>query len=59
MCRNEAPREPGTDGVRGTRRPDGAPASALLDVRGGHCVRIDRVRATIDAQGWEARTPAS
>lgn len=55
--------EVGSDSVRGTRRSDGVPvevpASALLDIRGGHCVRIDRVRARIDAQGWEARTPAS
>jgi hypothetical protein len=29
------------------------PAEALIDIRGGHCVRIDRVRATLDAQGWE------
>ncbi|HYB39934.1 MAG TPA: hypothetical protein VEF72_32255 [Mycobacterium sp.] len=29
------------------------PADALIDIRGGHCVRIDRVRATIDQQGWE------
>lgn len=45
------------DGVRGTRFSDGAPvrvpADALIDIRGGHCVRIDPVKATIDAQGWE------
>jgi hypothetical protein len=29
------------------------PADALIDIRGGHCVRIDRVRATLDQQGWE------
>ena len=29
------------------------PQEALLDIRGGHCVRVDRVRATIDRQGWE------
>jgi hypothetical protein len=29
------------------------PAEALIDIRGGHCVRIDRVRATLDQQGWE------
>lgn len=29
------------------------PQAALLDIRGGHCVRLDRVRATIDQQGWE------
>jgi len=43
--------------VRGRRHEDGrlvdVPANALIDLRGGHCVRIDRVRATIDAQGWE------
>ena len=26
---------------------------ALLDIQGGHCVRLDRARATIDRQGWE------
>lgn len=31
------------------------PASVLLDIRGGHCVRIDRVRTTVDSQGWEVR----
>lgn len=54
--------EVGTDSVRGTRNSDGAavevPVSALLDIRGGHCVRVDRVRATIDAQGWEAASAA-
>lgn len=30
------------------------PANVLLDLRGGHCVRIDRVRATVNDQGWEA-----
>ncbi len=43
--------------VRGRRRRDDrpieVPAAALIDIRGGHCVRIDRVQATIDAQGWE------
>ncbi|ORA82361.1 hypothetical protein BST29_11655 [Mycobacterium malmoense] len=29
------------------------PADTLIDIRGGHCVRIDRVRATLDGQGWE------
>jgi hypothetical protein len=29
------------------------PADTLIDIRGGHCVRIDRVRATLDQQGWE------
>jgi hypothetical protein len=31
------------------------PAEALIDIRGGHCVRIDRVRSTLDQQGWEIR----
>ncbi|MBV9162382.1 MAG: hypothetical protein JO309_06215 [Pseudonocardiales bacterium] len=43
--------------VRGRRREDDqivdVPADVLIDLRGGHCVRVDRVRATIDAQGWE------
>lgn len=43
--------------VVGTRDSDGAgvefPQEALLDIRGGHCVRLDRARATIDRQGWE------
>ena len=30
------------------------PVTALIDMHGGHCVRVDRVRATIDAQGWDA-----
>lgn len=29
------------------------PADTLIDIRGGQCVRIDRVRATLDQQGWE------
>ncbi len=29
------------------------PADTLIDIRGGHCVRIDRVRDTLDRQGWE------
>lgn len=32
--------------------PVRVPVSALIDVREGHCVRVDRVAATIDAQGW-------
>ena len=43
--------------VLGTRDSDGAgaevPQEALLDIRGRHCVRLDRARATIDRQGWE------
>lgn len=49
--------------VSGKRREYGAlveiPANALLDIRGGHCVRIDRVRATINAQGWEVNISES
>ena len=45
------------DSVLGRRDSDGAdvevPQEALLDIRGGHCVRLDRARATIDRQGWE------
>lgn len=29
------------------------PVRDLIDIREGHCVRVDRVRATVDAQGWE------
>ncbi|MEV5412173.1 hypothetical protein AB0K60_25470 [Thermopolyspora sp. NPDC052614] len=29
------------------------PAAALIDIRENHCVRVDRVRDTIDRQGWE------
>ncbi|MFC5997084.1 hypothetical protein ACFQE5_22995 [Pseudonocardia hispaniensis] len=47
--------------VRGRRRADSrlveVPAGELIDLRGGHCVRIDRVRATIDQQGWEVNGP--
>ena len=43
--------------VLGTRVSDGAGVEValegLLDIRGGHCVRLDRARATIDRQGWE------
>lgn len=53
--------EVGPGGVRGIRRSDGmaveVPTGALLDIRGGHCVRVDRVKATIDAQGWEIASP--
>jgi hypothetical protein len=52
----------GSASIRGRRYSDGqlvdVPAGALIDLRGGHCVRIDRVRATIDAQGWEAEVTA-
>ena len=50
---------PGTTdhSVLGTRDSDGTgvevPQEALLDIRGGHCIRLDRARATIDRQGWE------
>lgn len=37
------------------RRQVRVPADALIDIRGGHCVRIDRVRSTLDKQGWELR----
>lgn len=30
------------------------PPEAAIAVHGGHCVRIDRARSTIDGQGWEA-----
>lgn len=43
--------------VLGTRDSDGkeveVPQEALLDIRAGHCVRLDRARRTIDQQGWE------
>lgn len=46
------------DGILGKRDNDEAivkiPAETLLDLRGGHCIRIDHVRATIDNQGWES-----
>ncbi|MFV0426619.1 MAG: hypothetical protein ACK5KU_06235 [Beutenbergiaceae bacterium] len=29
------------------------PAAVLLEIRGGHCVRLDRVQATVNDQGWE------
>lgn len=29
------------------------PTDALIDIRGGHCIRLDRVRATVNNQGWE------
>lgn len=57
------PGSPGSGAVIvGTRREDGravaVPADVLIDLRGGHCIRVDRVRATIDSQGWEAPEPA-
>ena len=33
------------------------PPEVVIAIHGGHCVRIDRARATIDKQSWEA-TPA-
>ncbi|MFV0405704.1 MAG: hypothetical protein ACK5LN_02600 [Propioniciclava sp.] len=43
--------------IVGTVRDGGAtvhvPANVLLEIRGGHCVRLDRVRATVNDQGWE------
>lgn len=29
------------------------PTDVLIDIRGGHCVRLDRARATVNEQGWE------
>lgn len=47
----------GPDVVVGRVRESGAvvhvPANVLIDIRGGHCVRLDRVRATVNSQGWE------
>lgn len=53
--------DPGSDGagpsVLARVRSDGrlvrVPVEVLVDIREGHCVRVDRVRATIDAQGWD------
>lgn len=39
--------------TNGDQRHVRVPADTLIDIRGGHCVRIDRVRATLDQQGWE------
>ena len=39
--------------TNGDRRRVRVPADTLIDIRGGHCVRIDRVRGTLDQQGWE------
>jgi hypothetical protein len=39
--------------TNGDHRKVRVPADSLIDIRGGHCVRIDRVRATLDRQGWE------
>ena len=30
------------------------PPDVVIAIHDGHCVRIDRARATIDKQGWEA-----
>jgi hypothetical protein len=30
------------------------PPEVVIAIHDGHCVRIDRARATIDKQGWEA-----
>ena len=40
--------------VRTTGATVRVPASTLIDIREGHCVRLDRVRATVNDQGWEA-----
>jgi hypothetical protein len=46
--------EPAVFGVtNGDQRRGRVPADTLIDIHGGHCVRIDRVRATLDQQGWE------
>jgi hypothetical protein len=29
------------------------PADMLVDLRGGHCVCVDRARSALDRQGWE------
>lgn len=39
--------------TNGEQRHVRVPADTLIDIRGRHCVRIDRVRATLDRQGWE------
>lgn len=53
----EGPRGDEAGIVVGRVRESGAlvhvPASVLIDIRGGHCVRMDRVRATVNNQGWE------
>ncbi|MGH3292462.1 MAG: hypothetical protein ACRDP7_11690 [Trebonia sp.] len=54
--------QPGADGqagfIVGRKHADNrlvhVPPEAVIAVHGGHCVRIDRARATIDRQGWEA-----
>jgi len=40
------------------RRLVHVPPTVVIAIHDGHCVRIDRARATIDKQGWEA-APAS
>ena len=43
--------------VSGRRRETGdpvyVPASAVLTIEGGHCVRVDAPVAEISAQGWD------
>jgi len=36
------------------RRLVHVPPEVVIAIHDGHCVRIDRARATIDKQGWEA-----
>jgi hypothetical protein len=53
---------PGGDGqpgfIVGRRHADNClvhvPPEVVIAIHGGHCVRIDRARATINRQGWEA-----
>lgn len=54
--------QPGGDGrpgfIVGRKHADAClvqvPPEVVIAVHGGHCVRIDRARAAIDRQGWEA-----
>lgn len=54
--------QPGGDGrpgfIVGRKHADAClvqvPPAVVIAVHGGHCVRIDRARAAIDRQGWEA-----
>ncbi|MFT0763252.1 hypothetical protein VRY54_09375 [Actinomyces sp. F1_1611] len=47
----------GGPSVVAERMTDGSrvrvPLRELIDIREGHCVRVDRVRATIEEQGWD------
>lgn len=54
--------QPGEDGqagfIVGRKHADNClvhvPPEVVIASHGAHCVRIDRARATIDRQGWEA-----